>query len=433
MSCHHTFRHGNSLRYDMSPHTLTKKQSIGRHVDIHAVMPNETNFIFRVKMVRKRNRKQLQWQKPAHNKSSSQNRNNVRKENQQVHQESEPQDYYRRDLFRENVYEGKDHNKSVFEKARVKVSVVFPGCKIITCFSNITFEILHLIPRYPHVLPELVLLRTVEDDSILLGRIHRISEVNKKVYVRDINDEELCLELLCLSGITRPGRFVALKNPTLTVFHDGEFGFRTNETGSVHYIDVDGDYFNKRLCQHSSDVLYLCLCLKDFFETKDISKFCNKTNIQTTSSEKETYNNSTENVSNEQFNTSMDIESIEIGGHESHIKAKEQIMKPQSQNQKSQSTIKTAIKSEIENYQTTCSVCEERTDKKCSRCKKDKNGEETYVAFYLDYDNPFPFFSWSGIRPGRFITIDNPFIHYFMDGSVGLRIEEPSTVSIIDV
>lgn len=135
-------------------------------------------------MVRKRNRKQLQWQKPAHNKSSSQNRNNVRKENQQVHQESEPQDYCRRDLFRENIYEGKDHNKSVFEKARVKVSAVFPGCKIITCFSNITFEILHLIPRYPHVLPELVLLRTVEDDSILLGRIHRISEVNKKVYVR---------------------------------------------------------------------------------------------------------------------------------------------------------------------------------------------------------------------------------------------------------
>lgn len=64
---------------------------------------------------------------------------------------------------------------------------------------------------------------------------------------------------------------------------------------------------------------------------------------------------------------------------------------------------------------------------------QDKNGEETYVAFYLDYDNPFPFFSWSGIRPGRFITIDNPFIHYFRDGSVGLRIEEPSTVSLIDV
>lgn len=100
---------------------------------------------------------------------------------------------------------------------------------------------------------------------------------------------------------------------------------------------------------------------------------CNKTNIQTTSRERKTYNNSTENVSNEQFkgfSTLMDGQKIEIGGHESHTKAKEQIMKPQSQNQTSQSTIKTAIKSEIENDQTTCSVCEESTDKKCSRCKK---------------------------------------------------------------
>ncbi|CAC5405428.1 unnamed protein product [Mytilus coruscus] len=190
-------------------------------------------------MVRKRNRKQLQWPKPAQNKTSSQNRNNVRKENQQVHLESIPcpQGRFRRDLSRESIIERRDHSKSLFKKARVKVSTVFPGCKIITCFSNITFEILHLIPRYPHLLPELILLRTVEDDSILLGQIHRVSEVNKKVYVRDVNNEELCLELLCLSGITRPGRFVALKNPTLTVFQDGELGFRTSETGSVHYID----------------------------------------------------------------------------------------------------------------------------------------------------------------------------------------------------
>lgn len=69
-------------------------------------------------------------------------------------------------------------------------------------------------------------------------------KLNIFLHFQDINDEELCLELLCLSGITRPGRFVALKNPTLTVFQDGEFGFRTNETGSVHYIDVDGDYFS---------------------------------------------------------------------------------------------------------------------------------------------------------------------------------------------
>ncbi|XP_052104183.1 uncharacterized protein LOC127737489 [Mytilus californianus] len=283
---------------------------------------------------------------------------------------------------------------------------------------------------------------------------------------------------------------------------------------------------------------------------------CNKTNIQTISSKRETFNKSTENVPNEQsegFNTSMDGEKIEIGKNECQTKPKIQIMKPQSENQKLQPTIKTIIKSETKNDQTVCSVCEESTDKKCSKCKKvfycskvcqrndwrnhkltclnregnteqhssfgagfstfspfssflqqenlsmtaitteekfqraiklaqnrfpfqkivclleevqteniffrpqthdvlvafitryhhyrqrhciyiqDKYGEEIYVAFYLDYDNPFPFFSWSGIRPGCFITIDNPFIHYFMDGSVGLRIEEPSGISIIDV
>jgi hypothetical protein len=56
-----------------------------------------------------------------------------------------------------------------------------------------------------------------------------------------------------------------------------------------------------------------------------------------------------------------------------------------------------------------------------------------YVAFYLDYDNPFPYFSWSSVRPGRFVVIEHPYIHYFMDGSVGLRIEDPSQVLIIDV
>lgn len=64
---------------------------------------------------------------------------------------------------------------------------------------------------------------------------------------------------------------------------------------------------------------------------------------------------------------------------------------------------------------------------------QDKAGDETYVAFYLDYNNPFPFFNWRDVRPGRFIAIIDPCIHYFMDGSVGLRIEDPSQVSFIDV
>lgn len=64
---------------------------------------------------------------------------------------------------------------------------------------------------------------------------------------------------------------------------------------------------------------------------------------------------------------------------------------------------------------------------------EDRYGQELYVAFYLDFDNPCPFFTWSDLRPGRFICIRDPCRHYFMDGSVGIRVDEASDVKIFNV
>ena len=63
---------------------------------------------------------------------------------------------------------------------------------------------------------------------------------------------------------------------------------------------------------------------------------------------------------------------------------------------------------------------------------QDKKDEVTTVMFYLDDDNPFPFFSYSQVKPGNFLCLLNPVIHYFMDGTVGIRVDNPADVSIID-
>ncbi|KAL3848317.1 hypothetical protein ACJMK2_019185 [Sinanodonta woodiana] len=64
---------------------------------------------------------------------------------------------------------------------------------------------------------------------------------------------------------------------------------------------------------------------------------------------------------------------------------------------------------------------------------RDKKGEETHVLFYLDHDNPLPFFSWNDIRPGFYICFEEAFFHAFIDGTVGLRIEDASTVTMLKV
>ncbi|XP_071084689.1 uncharacterized protein [Haliotis cracherodii] len=62
---------------------------------------------------------------------------------------------------------------------------------------------------------------------------------------------------------------------------------------------------------------------------------------------------------------------------------------------------------------------------------KDVNKEETFVMFYLDFDRPYPYFSWSQLTPGNYICIENAVFHNFMDGTTGIRVDEASDVRII--
>ncbi|KAL5004852.1 hypothetical protein ScPMuIL_018308 [Solemya velum] len=65
---------------------------------------------------------------------------------------------------------------------------------------------------------------------------------------------------------------------------------------------------------------------------------------------------------------------------------------------------------------------------------RDKDDDETHVLFYLDGGRrPEPYFSWRALTPGKYICICDPFIHYFMDGTAGLRIEDPSDIKILDI
>ncbi|XP_021369225.1 uncharacterized protein LOC110460574 isoform X2 [Mizuhopecten yessoensis] len=64
---------------------------------------------------------------------------------------------------------------------------------------------------------------------------------------------------------------------------------------------------------------------------------------------------------------------------------------------------------------------------------QDKVRDEVYVAFYLNHDEPRPYFRWSDVVPGRYLCIADPYIHQFLDGSVGIRVDDPSTVRAFSV
>ncbi|XP_021369242.1 uncharacterized protein LOC110460583 isoform X2 [Mizuhopecten yessoensis] len=48
---------------------------------------------------------------------------------------------------------------------------------------------------------------------------------------------------------------------------------------------------------------------------------------------------------------------------------------------------------------------------------QDKDGDEVYVGFYFERDEPRPYFQWSDVVPGRYLCIADPYIHQFLDGS----------------
>ena len=55
------------------------------------------------------------------------------------------------------------------------------------------------------------------------------------------------------------------------------------------------------------------------------------------------------------------------------------------------------------------------------------------VEFYIDCDHPLPYFSFSQVKPGGYICIVNAAKHLFRDGSVGMRIDKPENIKILDI
>ncbi|XP_060561373.1 uncharacterized protein LOC132721125 isoform X2 [Ruditapes philippinarum] len=66
---------------------------------------------------------------------------------------------------------------------------------------------------------------------------------------------------------------------------------------------------------------------------------------------------------------------------------------------------------------------------------KDEHGNESKVEFYLDDfgDNPFPYFSYSQVKPGGYICLVAPVMHEFRDGTIGIRIDLPEQVRVLDI
>ncbi|OWF42832.1 uncharacterized protein LOC110460583 isoform X3 [Mizuhopecten yessoensis] len=62
---------------------------------------------------------------------------------------------------------------------------------------------------------------------------------------------------------------------------------------------------------------------------------------------------------------------------------------------------------------------------------QDKTNKEMMVAFYLDHDDPTPHFRWQEIIPGNYLCVKNPYIHFFMDGQAGFRIDEPEVITVL--
>eukprot|EP01012_Entosiphon_sulcatum_P006669 TRINITY_DN1317_c0_g1_i1.p1 TRINITY_DN1317_c0_g1~~TRINITY_DN1317_c0_g1_i1.p1 ORF type:complete len:351 (-),score=61.94 TRINITY_DN1317_c0_g1_i1:23-1075(-) len=58
----------------------------------------------------------------------------------------------------------------------------------------------------------------------------------------------------------------------------------------------------------------------------------------------------------------------------------------------------------------------------------DSLGDPRSVFFYTD--EPEPYFSMDDLREGNYLVFRDPHLHFFMDGQVGLRIEDATLVSI---
>lgn len=67
-------------------------------------------------------------------------------------------------------------------------------------------------------------------------------------------------------------------------------------------------------------------------------------------------------------------------------------------------------------------------------CLQDAMDEESKVEFYLDHtdDNPYPYFTYAKVKPGNYICLVDPVMHLFLDRSIGIRVDHPELVMILE-
>lgn len=65
---------------------------------------------------------------------------------------------------------------------------------------------------------------------------------------------------------------------------------------------------------------------------------------------------------------------------------------------------------------------------------QDAENKDSKVEFYLDHisDNPFPYFTYAKVKPGNYICIKDPLMHAYVDGTVGIKVEDPQLVKILE-
>ncbi|XP_076454442.1 uncharacterized protein LOC143289327 [Babylonia areolata] len=62
---------------------------------------------------------------------------------------------------------------------------------------------------------------------------------------------------------------------------------------------------------------------------------------------------------------------------------------------------------------------------------EDMKGQQVRIFFYLDHDVPEPYFRWQQLDVGNFVCLEHAYIHTFMDGTTGIRVDDACDVGII--
>ena len=62
---------------------------------------------------------------------------------------------------------------------------------------------------------------------------------------------------------------------------------------------------------------------------------------------------------------------------------------------------------------------------------QDSQGETSFVLFYNE-GQPTPYFHYNQLRDGNYLCYEHAHMHFFMDGTVGFRIDNPKDVHIME-